>query len=185
MKEFSTTHFIVCGKTMLLTRFIDSVVNVPVVLQRLWPAVQTVQNIEKFPALILAQGCGYVHQPRRFQVSRPLQKVVGSCRQLGKRQLHAARLCTETPTRFATRLITCREDFDLVHAPWSSVFLDAVVQGLGRKLLVLIPLSFLQPLSKGRAVHLTLKLETHLEPQTDSFTAEVLARLGVEQLIAP
>ena len=63
VKEFSTTHFIVSGKTMLLTRFIDSAVNVPVVLQRLWPTVQTVQNIEKFPALILAQVCGYVHQP--------------------------------------------------------------------------------------------------------------------------
>ena len=70
-------------------RFLDSAVNVPVVLQRLWPTVQTVQNIEKFPALILAQGCGYVHQQQSFQVSRPLQKVVGSCRQLGERQLHA------------------------------------------------------------------------------------------------
>ena len=27
VKEFSTTHFIVCGKTMLLARFIDSVVS--------------------------------------------------------------------------------------------------------------------------------------------------------------
>ena len=48
---------------MLLTRFTDSVVNVPVVLQRLWPTVHTVQKTAKIPALILAQGFGYVHQP--------------------------------------------------------------------------------------------------------------------------
>ena len=111
-------------------------------------------------------------------MSRPCQEVVGSCRQVGKRQLHAR-------TLFATRLVTCREDFQLVHAPWTTVVLEAVVQGLGRKLLVLTQLSLLQPLSKGRAVHLTLKLETPVEPQTDSFTAEVLARHRVEQLIAP
>ena len=63
VKKFSTTHFIVYGKTLLLTRFIDSVVNVPVVLQRLWPIVHTVQNTAKFPALILPLGCGYAHQP--------------------------------------------------------------------------------------------------------------------------
>ena len=176
------------GQTMLLTRFIDSVVNVPVVLQRLWPAVQTVQNIEKFPAL--DSGTRLWICPPYLGDSRcrvHFKRWCGSCRQLGKRQFHAARLCCkETPTRFATILITCRVDFDLVHAPWSLVVLEAVVQGLGRKLLVLIPTQFfLQPLSKGRTVHLTLKLETPLEPQTDSITAEVRARLRVELLIAP
>ena len=170
-RSFPQAIFIFCGKTMLLTRFIDSVVNVPVVLQRLWPTVQTVQNTAKFPALILPQGCGYVHQPQRFQVSRPLQKVVGSCRQLGKRQLQAPRLCTETVTRFAKRLMTCREDSELVHAPWTLVVLEAVVQGLGRKLWVFTPVSLLQPLLKGRAVHRTLKLETLEEPQTESCAA--------------
>ena len=58
--------------------------------------------------------------------------------------------------------------------------LKAVVQGLGRKLWVLTPLSLLQPISKGRAVHRTLKLETPLEPQRESFTAEVLTRHRVE-----
>ena len=60
--------------------------------------------------------------------------------------------------------------------------LEAVVQGLGRKLWVLTPLSLLQLLSKGRAVHRTLKLETPLDPQTESFRAEVLTRHRVEHL---
>ena len=61
VKEFSTTHFVVCGTTMLLTRIIESVVNVPVVFQRLWPTVETVQNTAKIPVPILAQSCGFVH----------------------------------------------------------------------------------------------------------------------------
>ena len=101
-------------------------------------------------------------------MSRPFQEVVGSCRQLG---VSIARTQSVHGLFFATRLITCREDFELVHAPWSLVVLEAVVHGLGRKLLDLIPLSLLQPLSKGRAVQRTLKLKTPLEPQTESLTS--------------
>ena len=95
---------------MSLTRFTDSAVNVPVVLQRLLPTVHTVQKTAKIPALSSSTLPGH----------------------------------------------------------WWC--LKQLFTDLG-ELLVLTPLSSLQPLSKGRAVQRTLKLKTPLEPQTKSFTA--------------
>ena len=63
------TLLIVCGRTGFLTHFIEAVVNIPAVHQRLLPTVQTVQNSAKTPSLILLQSCGHPDQPLSLQVS--------------------------------------------------------------------------------------------------------------------
>ena len=60
---FPQTHFIVCSKTMLLSRFIDSVVNVPDCPSETGTQCKRAEHGEVSSPIVLAQGCGYVHQP--------------------------------------------------------------------------------------------------------------------------
>ena len=153
---------------MLLSRLIDSAVNVPVVLQRLWPTVQTVQNIQKFRALFQAQGCVYMSTNHRDSRCR-----VHSKRWLGRVVNSGSVNCTQPDSarrhRLASRRDSSRVEWNLISSTlpghwWCS---KQLFRDLGESCWFS---------SRSVSVHLTLKPETPLVLLIRSFTADFVAR---------